>query len=129
MLAKPKVFFYNLLIFSTVIMGIAMLLYSYVAKTLYFSQFPLQFLLIFVVTAFTHLRLIKVGENNMYRFTNAYIQVTIIKLFLYLGFIFVCLMFLNVDKIVFALTFFVLYLLFSVFEVVNLLSFYKTGKP
>ena len=129
MLAKQKVFFYKLMIFSALILTVALLLYSTIAKSLYFSQFPLQFILIFSITALTHLQLVKLGEQNMYRFTNVYIQVTVIKLIIYLVFILGCLMYLNVDKTVFALTFFVLYVLFSVFEVVHLLAFYKTDKP
>lgn len=129
MLAKQKVFFYKLMIFSALILTVALLLYSTIAKSLYFSQFPLQFILIFSITALTHLQLVKLGEQNMYRFTNVYIQVTVIKLIIYLVFILGCLMYLNVDKTVFTLTFFVLYVLFSVFEVVHLLAFYKTDKP
>ena len=117
------------MVFSALILTAALLLYSTIAKSLYFSQFPLQFILIFGITALTHLQLIKLGEQNMYRFTNVYIQVTVIKLLIYLAFILGCLMYLNVDKAVFALTFFVLYVLFSVFEVVHLLAFYKTDKP
>ncbi len=129
MLAKQKVFFYKLMVFSALILTVALLLYSTIAKSLYFSQFPLQFILIFSITALTHLQLVKLGEQNMYRFTNVYIQVTVIKLIIYLVFILGCLMYLNVDKTVFTLTFFVLYVLFSVFEVVHLLAFYKTDKP
>jgi hypothetical protein len=129
MSVNQKGFLNKLIVFGLSILGVAIVLYSTLLKSWFFPLFPVQFLLVFLVTAAAHLRIVQVGKQNMLRFTTAYIQMTMFKLLIYLVFIFTCLLCLSVDKLVFAITFFVLYALFSVFEAVQLISFYKVDKP
>lgn len=112
----------KLIVFSLLVLAVFYLLYNTVLSQFYFSEFPIQFLLISSTTGVALWRLSKVDKTNIYRFTNAYILQTIVRLVLFAIYLFVSLSFSNVNKFVFAMTFFVLYLLFLSFEVFHLMK-------
>jgi L-asparagine transporter-like permease len=86
-------------------------------------------LLIYGVTALSYTRLIKVAEQNMLRFSSAYMQTTLIKFLVYMAFMLICLLTKSVENVEsFVLSFFVLYLIFTIFEVKQVLSFYNNRK-
>jgi hypothetical protein len=70
-------------------------------------------------------RLLKASNGKFNRFTNLFMIVTVVKLLLLLGIITIYLFINRDDAIRFALTMFVLYLLYSVFEVLWLLKINK----
>lgn len=128
MLVQQKIFFYKLVVYSTVLLAVALILYTTLLKEMYFSLFPLQFLVVFLVTAFSYSHVIKVGEKNMLRFSSAFMLMTLVKFLVYIAFLLICLLTLSLHVATFVVTFFVLYLLFSIFEVKQVLSYYKSGK-
>jgi hypothetical protein len=69
--------------------------------------------------------LLKASNGKFNRFTNLFMIVTVVKLLLLLGIITIYLFINRDDAIRFALTMFVLYLLYSVFEVLWLLKINK----
>lgn len=124
-----KQFFYKLTLFAVVVLALSLLLYATVLKSFYFQLFPFLFLLIFGVSALSYFRLIKVSGQNMLRFSSAYMQMTLVKFVVYISFLLVCLLTKSIEQVTsFVLTFFVLYLLFTIFEVKQVLSFYKGNK-
>lgn len=128
MSGKQK-FFYHLTLLSVAVLTASVLLFSTLIKGFYFQLFPLLFLLIYGVTALSYTRLIKVAEQNMLRFSSAYMQTTLIKFLVYMAFILICLLTKSVENVEsFVLSFFVLYLIFTIFEVKQVLSFYNNRK-
>jgi hypothetical protein len=111
--------------FSVLLIVVSIILYLTLLKPFYIKSFPLQFLLIGSLTLFSHLKLIKACEQNIRRFTTVYMLWVTIKLISYLLFLLVCLLIDHSNALSFILTFFVLYLCFTVFEVNEVLKFLK----
>jgi hypothetical protein len=120
---KIKQFIFKFLIFCILLTLIAAILYLTIYKKFYIKLFPLQLLLIGTLTAISHIRLIKACEQNIRRFTTVYIFTVTIKLLSYLSFLIICLLIDHSNALVFVLTFFILYLCFTVFEVSQVLKF------
>lgn len=120
-----KLFIRKFIIFSIVLTSISVILYMTVLKPFYVKTFPLQLLLIGSLTAFSHLRLIKACEQNIRRFTTVYMLSVTLKLMAYLSFLLICLLIDHSDALAFVLTFFALYICFTVFEVIQVLKFLK----
>lgn len=111
--------------YSVLLLIIASLLYSTVLSSYYISQFPVQFLLVGGATALAIWRMKSVNKNNIYQFTNAFVLQTLLKLILYFVYLFVNLKYFPVEKITFTITFFILYLLYSAYEVRQLVIYSK----
>lgn len=77
----------------------------------------------FLVLGFgVHAILLKMSGNKFSRFVNAYLVASFLKLFLYL-IVMVIYIYLNRhDALPFAITFLLLYILYSIFEVISFLS-------
>lgn len=90
----------------------------------YFKAFPLLIFIFFVLTFFVHLYLVK-SEADKKKFPTRFMLVTIIKLFLFL-LVVIIYKYTSGEKIFpFVLTFFLLYIIYQVFEVQSFLSFLK----
>jgi len=122
---ERKQFIRKFLIFSIVLIAIAAILYLTILKLLYVKTFPFQLLLIGSLTAFSHLHLIKACEENLRRFTTVYMLFVTLKLMAYLSFMVICLLIDHSNALAFVLTFFALYICFTVFEVIQVLKFLK----
>ena len=120
-----KQFTSRFIIFSGVLIGIAALLYLTILKEYYVPSFPLQVLLIGSITLYSHLRLIKACEQNIRKFTTVYMLSVTLKLLTYLSFLLTCLLIDHSNALTFVLTFFALYLCYTVFEVIHVLNFLK----
>jgi hypothetical protein len=94
----------------------------------YTPLFPTQFILISLITFASFHRLLKVCDANPLRFSSVYIGSTTIKLFVYLAFMVGCLLLADVKVREFLISFLVLYFCFTLFEVVQLLTFCKGKK-
>ncbi len=122
---NAKKFLINLGIFSFAMLIIAAVLYSTLLKEWYFPMAPAQFLLILLVTGISHLWLQKSILENKKGFTAAFMLTVSIKLMVYLAFIVICLLIDRSHAIVFVLTFFLLYICFTIFEVKQILGCLK----
>lgn len=67
-------------------------------------------------------------QTKFIRFINSYLLVTVVKMFLFIGVIFLYLFHHRQDAAPFAISFFILYLCYMIFEVVNLVSFFKSSQ-
>ncbi len=120
-----KVFIIKILTFSIILISISAILYLTLLKRFYIKLFPLQLLIIAALTAFSHIRLIKACELNMRRFTTVFMLSVTLKLIVYLAFLLICLLIDHSNAITFVLTFFILYVCYTVFEVTEALKFLK----
>lgn len=120
-----KIFLKKALIVSMIVTGIALLLFNSVLKAYYFKMFPYQVGLIALVTVISHLRLMSAIQMNIRRFNTTFLSIMSIKLFIYLIFILTCLLIDRKDAINFVLTFLILYVFFTIFEVIEISNFLK----
>lgn len=110
------------------ISGMAILLYQSVLKGYYLSIFPLQFAVVILVTVISHLRLMTSVEQNARRFSTTFLSVMSAKLFIYLFFILICLLVDRSNAINFVVTFLLMYLIFTIFEVIEISNFFKKNQ-
>jgi len=125
MKAETKQFLVKFSLFSLTIIGIASLLFISVLKPFYVKAFPLQLLIVGSFTCFTHLKLLKAFEKSIQVFTNIYILSITIKLLVYFLFLLVCLLIDSTNALAFVVTFFMLYLCYTTFEVFQLVNVRK----
>jgi hypothetical protein len=118
-------FIVKILIFTLIIYAVAEVLFTTVLKIWYFSAFPYLLLLIAVITAIGHLLIVKAAAQNMRRFTTAFMASVTLKLIVYLIFILVYLLIDRTHVIPFVSTFLAFYILFTIFEVTQVLAIVK----
>ena len=122
---EMKQFVRKFMIFSLILIVIAVILYLSALKSFYVKSFPLQIFLIGSLTLYSHLRLIKACEQNIRKFTTVFMLSVTLKLIVYLSFLLICLLIDHSNALSFVLTFFVLYVCYTVFEVIQVLNFLK----
>ena len=118
-------FIIRILIFTIIIAAIASALFLTVLKMWYLAVYPYQIILIATVTTIGHLLVIKASLQNSRRFATAFLASVTLKLMIYLTFMLVYLLIDHSQVIPFVLTFIILYIFFTVFEVVQVLNFIK----
>lgn len=115
-------FLKNLLIFSA-ILGFIIWGFSYIIPHKYLSPtIPFQFILFIALTIIACYILIKASRERFSKFLNAYLLITTVKLLFFLVVIILYLFQNRSDAAPFTISFFVLYLCFSTFEVVSLVG-------
>ena len=126
MISKEKRFFLKkALLFCLVLIGVSLLLYDTLLKEYYLKVFPLQFGIIALITLLSHLKLMGASERNPRKFSTTYLSIMSVRLLIYLVFILVCLLIDRTNAVNFVVTFLVLYLAFTIFEVIEISNFLK----
>jgi len=112
------------LIILTLIVSLGAIIFNYLAPPTYITPaLPFIIGLFFTITLIVHYLLLKASEKKFSRFSTNFMLTTFIKLIMYL-FIIVGYAFLNKkDAITFILTFFIMYLIYTIFEVVSILNY------
>lgn len=118
-------FLVKILIFILIISLIASALFTTILKTFYLSAFPYLVLLIATVTTIGHLWIVKASDQNTMKFTTTFMASVTLKLMIYLFFMLIYLLIDRSEAITFVVTFMILYILFTIFEVVQVLDFIK----
>lgn len=121
-------FFKRLLIFSLIPVLTAAVLYFVLPAKFITPVLPFLILFFIAVTLISTFILIKSSQKKFIRYLNVYLLTTIIKLFLYIAVMVTYIIFNQADLLPFAISFFILYLFYSIFEVAWLVSFSKTGQ-
>lgn len=123
---KPqlKTILTRFLVFCLALAGLAALLFVFLPSGYYLPVFPLMFLLVAGIT-FSIFWLLVQKLKRPQRFTTLFTLATTIKLFAFLIFMVVYLLLNRSEAAVFLITFFLLYLIFSIYEVVVLLKYFK----
>lgn len=113
-----KKYLFRLLVFAIILTSITVILEinlpQYTAPAL-----PFILLFVFVITLFTHYLILRgIYDKNPRKMTSNYMLATMIKFMSYLIFVLIYLLVTKQDKVLFAITFLVVYFLFAIFEVI-----------
>ncbi len=116
------------LIVLSVVLGIITYLLGLVLPAGFVSPaVPSMILFFLVITLLVHYILMKAsGNNNGRKFVNAFMLATLVKFFVYLPVIFIYMYYNRDDLLPFVVGFFILYLCYTVFEVISILRLSKT---
>lgn len=94
----------------------------------YFSPaYPYLFLFFIVTTLTGYWLIIRSAYEKPVRFINTYLLVTVVKLLVFTGILVVYILLNKKDALPFGLSFLILYLLFTVFEVISLVSYSRNS--
>ena len=118
----------RLLIFSLILGSIAALLFFLLPSKVITPTLPFLFPFFIAVTLISSYLLIKSSQKKFLKYLNVYLLTTVIRLFLYVAVMVTYILLNKPDLIPFSITFFILYLCYTIFEVVWLVSFSKTGR-
>ncbi len=86
---------------------------------------PYLFVFFFSVTLAVHYVLLKASEKRFSKFTTYFMLATFLKLMLYIAVLLIYVLLNRLDAIPFIITFFILYVFYTVFEVISILSYSK----
>lgn len=123
-----KKFIFRILIFTAILSVIAFLLFSTVISKFYLPVFPFLVGFFVLTTIGIHAILVKAGGERPARFSTFYMGSITTKLFLYVIFLVIYVLVDKQNAPVFLITFFVLYLCYTVFETYSLLNDFKPQK-
>lgn len=87
---------------------------------------PYLFLFFFSITTLVHFILLKVSQNKATNFINIFMLLTFGKLMLFLSIILIYIFLYRNDAVPFVITFFILYVVYTTFEVVQSLAHNKS---
>ena len=125
MITPSGKFLLKISLFTLIVIVISAALFTTILKAYYFNAFIIQVILISAVTAIGHLLVAKAVKKNIRKFATAYMASVTLKLVVYLIYLLVSLLIDHSQVIQFAITFLVLYLVYTIFEVVEVLRFLK----
>ena len=110
----------------TVIVGIlAYLIYCFLPDGFYTPAFPFLLLLFLSISLIVHYLLVKAIKKRQAKFVNQFMLTTFLKLVFHLVVLVIYSLVNREDAINFIVAYFILYLSFSVFEMINILKFNK----
>ena len=87
---------------------------------------PYLFLFFLSITLVVHYVLFKASEKRFSKFTTYFMLATFLKLMLYIAVLLIYVLLNRSDAIPFIITFFILYIFYTVFEVISILSYSKS---
>jgi hypothetical protein len=122
MTGKLKRFFIKLLIFSLVLVLFTFLLDTILPAKSLPRVLPWLFILFFTVTFLVHWIVLRITELKPTRFVSYFMLATFGKLLIYFLAILTYIFTRKEEMLPFILSFFILYIFYTVFEVVNILS-------
>jgi uncharacterized membrane protein len=92
----------------------------------YFSPaLPFTFIFFIAITYFGYSFLVRFSRLNIVRFINMYLLITTLKLLLFIAILVIYILLNRKDAVPFGLSFFILYLVYTVFEVISLANYSK----
>ena len=118
-------FILKISVFSLLIFIMASVLFSTILKAYHLDALPYLILLVASVTTLGHLWVIRASGQNTMKFTTAFMASVTLKLIVYLFFMLIYLLIDRSQVVPFVLTFITLYILFTIFEVVQVLAAIK----
>jgi hypothetical protein len=121
---KPVIlpFLRKLIVFSAILSVIAVLLILILPSSCITPALPFMFIFFPLVTLASFYILVKATAGRFIRFLNYFLGTTMIKLFIYIGLIVVYALLNKKDAIPFVLSFFILYVFYTSFEVIQIIS-------
>ena len=125
MVEPVRKFVFRLLMLALVLTCLGYGIFNFVIPEFYFPLFPILPVFLFTVTLVVHLYLVKISEGDSRKFISKYLGAMGLKIFIYLCFIIIFLIFDNSSVIPFLLSFLVMYLVFTLFEVISIINSLK----
>jgi hypothetical protein len=119
-------FIVNLLLFSVILGAIAFILTFFLPENYFSPALPFLFPFFFAITILVFGFLIKSAGNKFNRFVNRFMMATFLKLMVYMAVLVVYVLTHKYDAIPFILSFFILYVAYTFFEVIALLRFTRS---
>lgn len=118
-------FFKRILFFSLVILLISTLLFVFVLKPYFLAAYIVLFLINLIISIIAYSIITKNIHQKSSNFTKKFISATGIKFIVYLFIYTTYILLYKENAIPFTIAFFALYLAFSVFEITEILKFFK----
>jgi len=115
-------FLIRLIILSLITGLIAFLLSRFTREGTVTSAFPGLLLMFFTITAVVHYVLLRITALNPRKFVGYFMLATTLKLLVYIIVVFAYLFIVRTGILQFILAFFILYIIYTVYEVVTILS-------
>lgn len=115
-------FIIRLTLISLILLGAYFILKGNLGPAILVPAIPLLILLFYFITALVHFALLRITELNPRKFVSYFMVATFLKLMNYMIVIVVYVLTVKTGILAFVLTFFILYLIYTAFEVVTLLS-------
>ena len=122
MISKLKQFIYRLAAFSFILLSVAYLLKYVLLPGTLPDILPYLIILFFVVTILVHLVVLWTTELKPARFVSYYMLATFVKLLVYIIAVLVYVFARKEQVLSFIISFFILYIFYTVFEVVSILG-------
>ncbi len=120
-------FILKIIVLTLLVSGIASVLFSSVLQAYQLKAFPYQILLLAFATTVGHLLVVRASKLNTLKFSNAFMISVTLKLFIYILFMLIYLWIDHSQVIIFAVSFLILYLIYTLFEVSEILKFLKNN--
>jgi hypothetical protein len=117
-----KSFLLKLFIFSAIIGAVAFILIMLLPEGLLSPSLPYLIIYFFAINALVHYALIKSTQYSARRFVSYFMLATFVKFFIYVITVFVYAYFNREDLLPFVISFFILYILYTVFEVLAIIK-------
>lgn len=114
-------FLQHLLIYSAILGAIAIIFYLFLPKHFITPVLPFLFFFFTAITLISYYILLRSLKSKLSRFVNTFLLSTIFKLFLYIGIMILYVLLNRSDAVPFMITFFILYLFYTIFEVVKMI--------
>ena len=125
MAAVVPIFLKRQAVFSLIVGAVSTILFFILQRGSFTPAFPFLFVFFNAIAFLTYYFLYKSIRNRFIKFLNSYLIATILKLFIYVTVMIFYIMNHKEDAIPFAISFFLLYLLYNIFEVIALLDLSK----
>ena len=118
------------LLYLSVLIGLILSVIFFLGSSRFITVwYPALLVFFYLTTAAGYFFLIRSAEKQFIKFVNYYLLITVVKIFLFIGIIFLYCILNKQDAVPFVASFFFLYLCYSVFEVIYLIHYSKTIHP
>ena len=123
-----KKFTYKLILLSIILLIVSGTMFFTILEKYYFSAFPFSFIVFIIVSLYSHYILLKAAKNNQTQFNTAFMLSFILKIFAYSLFVGVSLFLDKTNYIAFIITTMGFYIVYTVFDVVQILAYINKNK-
>ena len=113
---------------GVVFLIIGYLVYYQLFTGLHFPFFPVILFFFFFITNLVHYYLLGIADKNMARFTARFMGMNFVKMFIYLVFAIVFVLFRRNQATIFLVNFLIIYIAFSILEVYEITRVVKQKK-
>ena len=125
MIESVRKFIFQLLILTLLLTCLGYGLYTFVLPESYFPLFPIIPAFLFIVTLLVHVYQVRASAGDSRKFTSKYLGAMGLKILIYLCFIIIFLLVVDSSVVPFLISFLVMYIAFTIFEVISILNSLK----